>query len=100
MARAFFFANSIIGARPADQAFARRFAEGQAELDAGHGVDQRFMDILNRLDEMRLAEDEVNGFRLLDLNCGEFDFHSNRMFAPPQGPVKPAPTSCSGAGAS
>ncbi len=42
----------IVGAAPADQAFAGGFAEGQAELDAGHMGDQGLVNILDGLDEM------------------------------------------------
>ena len=60
-----------VGAGPADQAFPRRFAEGQAEPDTGHGGDQSLMDVLDRLDEVRLAEDEVRSLRLVDLYGNE-----------------------------
>ncbi|MOA22911.1 hypothetical protein D3C78_1435060 [compost metagenome] len=60
-----------VGPGPAHQAFPRRFAEGQAELDAGDGTHQGFVDVLDRLDEVRLAEDEVGVFRLIDLDGSE-----------------------------
>ena len=56
-----------VGAGAADQAFAGRLAEGQAELDARHGGDQGLVDVLDRLDEMGLAQDEVRSLRLVDL---------------------------------
>jgi hypothetical protein len=38
---------------------------------------------------MSLAENEVHGFRLLDLNDLEFGFHSGQMVARRRCPVKP-----------
>jgi hypothetical protein len=37
---------------------------------------------------MRLPEDEVDGLRLLDLDRGQFDFHSSRMVVRHRRPVK------------
>jgi hypothetical protein len=62
------FRHGWVGAGPADQAFAGRLAEGQPELDARHGGDQRLVDVLDRLDEVRLAQDEVGVVGLLDLH--------------------------------
>src|SRR5208283_4606966 len=61
----------------------------QSELDAGHGVHQRFVDVLHRLDEMRLAEDEVDRFGLLDLDRSDFGFHRDGKVASFGRPVKP-----------
>ena len=77
-----------VRAGPTHEAFAGRLAKGHAELDAGDGADQRLVEVLHGLDEMGLAEDEVDGLRLLDLDCGEFDFHSNQMVARRRHPVK------------
>jgi hypothetical protein len=61
VACAFFFAKSIMAASvpPTDEAFTGRLAKRQPELYPWHRRDQRFMDILDRLDEMALAEDEI-----------------------------------------
>ena len=40
-----------VGAGRPHQAFAGRLAEGEAELDAGDGADQRFVNVFDRLDE-------------------------------------------------
>jgi hypothetical protein len=44
----------------------RGFAEGQAKLDARNARHQRFVEVLDGLDEVRLTEDEVGRFRLVD----------------------------------
>lgn len=41
------------------------------ELDPRHGGDQRLVDVLDRLDKVRLAEDEVGVVGLLDLDRDE-----------------------------
>ena len=71
------FDHGGVGAAPADEALAGCLGKGHAELDAGYRADQSFMEVLHRLDEMSLAEDEVDRLRLLDLDCDEFDFHSD-----------------------
>ena len=60
------FDHRLIRARPADQALARGFAEGEPELDAGHRTDQSLVDVFDGLDEMGLPEDEVDLLGLLD----------------------------------
>ncbi len=62
----------VVIAGPAHQPLAGSLAEGQAETDAGHRADQRFVEVFHGLDEVRLAEDEVGGFRLDDGDYREF----------------------------
>ena len=69
-----------IRAGPADQALARRFAERQPELDAWHGADQRLVKILDRLDEMALAQDEIDVVRLLDSDKVQLQAHRALSF--------------------
>ena len=66
---------SLVGARMSHQRVAGGFAKGDAELNAGDRVDQGFVDVLDRLDEMRLREDQVQCVGILDLN--KLQFHSN-----------------------
>src|SRR5256885_14882933 len=49
-----------------DQAGPRRLAERDAEMDAGNGTDEGFVDVLRGLDEVGLAEDHMQGGRVLD----------------------------------
>jgi hypothetical protein len=82
MAAAFFFASSIMAGSVPDQRtrhLPERLAKGQTELDAGYGSDQDFVDVLDRLDEVRLAQDEVRVVRLVDLDCVELH---GRSFLP------------------
>src|SRR5581483_9301940 len=58
----------------AHEAGPRGFSKCQAELNAGDGLDQRLVDVLDGLDEMRLANDYVDIFSRPDnFNC--LDFH-------------------------
>ncbi|KEH15128.1 cystathionine beta-synthase, partial [Medicago truncatula] len=55
-----------IGAGTAHETLARCLAECEPETNARHGADQRLVDVLDGLDEMRLAEDEVHGLGFVD----------------------------------
>src|SRR3989304_212068 len=59
----------------ADEARAGRLAEGHAELHAGHGVHEGLMDVLRGLDEMRLAEADIQSIGILDRDEGDLDGH-------------------------
>ncbi|MCY1181424.1 hypothetical protein D9M73_219250 [compost metagenome] len=72
------FDQRVVVAGPAHQAGAGRLAEGQPEADAGHRAHQRLVDVFHRLDEMRLAENEVGVVRLGDLHGDE----QHRFFPP------------------
>ncbi|MNT82088.1 hypothetical protein D3C72_2217670 [compost metagenome] len=72
--------HGVIGAGAAHQALARGFAEGQPEADAGHRADQGFVDVFHGLDEVGLAEDEVDLFRLVDGHADEL--HEKRLQPP------------------
>lgn len=68
-----------------DQAGSGGLAEGQSEHYPGYGGDQYLIQILHRLDEMRLAQDEVDIFRLFDSYCfylhkGSFPKNKARSF--------------------
>ncbi|MBA7655864.1 hypothetical protein ES703_63774 [subsurface metagenome] len=63
----------FVGALIANQTVLGGLAESEPELDAGNGVDERFVYVLARLDEVRHAYDYVCLFRLLD--GYEFKFH-------------------------
>src|SRR5215472_893113 len=65
------FRHGGVGAGPAHQALAGRLAEGQPEFDARYCTDQRLVDVLDRLEEVRLTQDEVRVVGLLDLDRGE-----------------------------
>src|SRR6202008_1021909 len=65
-----------IGATPTDEAFAGRLAKRQPEFYPWHRRDQRFMDILDRLDEMALAEDEIRRTWFFDLDGNKFHISS------------------------
>ena len=60
------FNHGRISAAPADQTFARGLAERQAEPNPWHSSDQCLMNVLDRLDEMRLTENKVNLCRFFD----------------------------------
>lgn len=75
------FNHELVITRKPDKAFARGLAKCQAELDARDGVYQGLMNILDRFDEMRLAEDEIYRFGLVDGDNGKFCFHSVFNFA-------------------
>ena len=68
--------------RPSHQALAGGFTEGRAELDARRLSNQGFVEILNRLDEVRLPEAEVGHLRLVNLHLdglqGDFPVTSKR----------------------
>ena len=55
--------------------------ECEPELDSWHRADQRFVNVLDRLDEMRLAENEVGGVRLVDLHDDELHNSHRRWLA-------------------
>src|SRR2546425_3678103 len=59
----------------ADETRPGRLAERHAELDPGYGPDERFVDVLRRLDEVRLAEDHVQPARVLDRDEFRLDRH-------------------------
>jgi len=65
-----------IGATPTDKAFTGRLAKRQPELDPRHRRDQRLMDILDGLDEMALAEDEIRRPWFFDLDGNKFHISS------------------------
>src|SRR5207249_3763163 len=56
----------LVRTAPAHQARTRGFAESQPEGGPGHGRDQRLVQVLHRLDEVRLAQNQVDGLGLLD----------------------------------
>ncbi|MNP41067.1 hypothetical protein D3C76_1347480 [compost metagenome] len=68
------FNHGGIGAGPSHQTFSRGLAKGHAKTDTRHGIDQCFVDILDRLDEVRLTQDEVRIFRLFDFQRDELHF--------------------------
>ncbi len=51
---------------PADQAWPGRFAERQAEADAWHTTHQGLVQVIHRLDDVRLTEDQVDVLGLVD----------------------------------
>src|SRR5689334_5822066 len=63
----------FIRPRPADKTLAGSFTECQPKLDSGHTAHQRLVDILDGFDEMGLAQDEIDRFRLFDFYG--LDFH-------------------------
>ncbi|MNY35309.1 hypothetical protein D3C86_1697080 [compost metagenome] len=65
------FDHGRIGAGPAHQAFAGGFAKGHAKLDTGHGIDQRFVDVFDGLDKVRLPKDEIDRFGFVDFHGDE-----------------------------
>jgi hypothetical protein len=71
-----------IGAGPANQALAGRLAEGQPKLDARHGGNQCLMNILHRLDEVRLAQNEVGIIGLFDLHDEKLHGSSPNLVGP------------------
>src|SRR3989441_7701080 len=66
----------------ADETRPRCLAEGDAEFDPGHGPDERFVDVLRGLDEVRLTEDHIQPGRVLDGD--EFRFHGHRQCIGPR----------------
>jgi hypothetical protein len=62
---------ALVGAGPTHQAFVGRFAEGQAKPDARRGGDKRLVDVLNRFDETRLDQHEVDVVGIVDLHRNE-----------------------------
>jgi len=67
----------LVRARDADEALVRGLAEGQAELGEGHGAHHGLVHVLHGLDEMRLAEDEVQGIGVLDGDGLQFHIWSS-----------------------
>ncbi len=55
-----------IRSREAHEGRARRLAEPKPELRPRHGGHQRLVEVLHRLDEVGLPEDQVHVIRLLD----------------------------------
>jgi len=49
----------LVGPRHAHEPVTRSLAEGDAELDARHRVHHRLVDVLDRLDEVRLAQNHA-----------------------------------------
>jgi hypothetical protein len=66
----------LVGPLAADETRPRGLAEGEAELDAGDGGDERLVEVLDRLDEVRLAEDEVHVGRLVDRDQLQLEAHA------------------------
>src|SRR3989475_8282266 len=65
-----------------DQAGPRRLAERDAEMDAWNGTDEGFVDVLRGLDEVGLAEDHIQGARVLDRD--ELRVHRHRRCIRPR----------------
>ena len=63
--------SSGISPGPPDEAFARGFTKRQPELDTGNRSHKRLMNVLDRLDEMRLPQDEFRVVGLFDLDGDE-----------------------------
>src|SRR3989440_11050048 len=61
----------VVVAGLADQPGSGRLAEGDAEAEVGRGSHQRLVEILDRLDEVGLPEDEVEVLGLFDPNRRE-----------------------------
>lgn len=55
------------------EAFSRSLIEGNSELHLRHSVDDRFVDVFHRLDEMRLTQNNVGASRDVQPDC--FEFH-------------------------
>jgi hypothetical protein len=66
------FDHDRIGATPADQTFTGSLAECQAELNPWDSGNECFMNVLDRLDEMRLSKNEVDRIRLFDFYGDQF----------------------------
>src|SRR3989441_11680877 len=73
---------AIIVPLDADETRPGRLAERDAELDPGYGPDERFVDVLRGLDEVRLTEDHIQPVRVLDGD--EFRFHGHRQCIGPR----------------
>ena len=58
-----------VSATHTDQAWPRGLAERQAKFDASDARHQSFVQILNRLDKVRLPEDDIDLIRLVDLHA-------------------------------
>lgn len=56
----------LVVPRPADEHRPRRLAEGEPEAEVRRAARERLVQVLHRLDEVRLAEDQVQLLRLLD----------------------------------
>src|SRR5437879_13665870 len=65
-----------------DQAGPRRLAERDTEMDAWNGTDEGFVDVLRGLDEVGLAEDDIQGARVLDRD--ELRVHRHRRCIRPR----------------
>jgi hypothetical protein len=65
------FLEGVIGTGPADQALARCLAEGEPKSDSRYCGHQCFMDVLDRFDEMSLAENEIRRVGFVDLHGDE-----------------------------
>src|SRR5436189_5528502 len=65
-----------------DQARPRRLAERDAEMDAWNGTDEGLVDVLRGLDEVGLAEDQIQGARVL--NRDELRVHRHRRCIRPR----------------
>jgi hypothetical protein len=68
-----------VGARPSHQAFAGGFTKSHAKLDTWHGIYQRFVDVLDGLDEVGLAQNEVRHIWLIDFQRDEL--HVKRLLS-------------------
>src|SRR5437870_5480078 len=60
----------------------RRLAERDAEMDDWNGTDEGFVDVLRGLDEVGLAEDDIQGARVLDRD--ELRVHRHRRCIRPR----------------
>lgn len=66
--------HGVVVAFDADEPIAGGLAEGDAEFHRGVRVDDGFVEILHRLDEMALAKDQIGAFGYGELNA--LQFHS------------------------
>ena len=72
----------VVRPRAAHQALLARLVEGEAELDPGHRVHHRLVHVLHRLDEVGVAEDDVDLLGLLDRD--QLKFHASHSRAGPR----------------
>src|SRR6516165_8590489 len=68
---------------PADEARTGGLGEGNAESQVGAGADQRFVEVLHRLDEMCLADDHIHAVWLVDRHRGDVHGRLTLRPAPP-----------------
>src|SRR5215217_6280540 len=65
--------HGFIRTRPANETFSRRLTKRQPKFDAWYSIHECFVNILDRLDEMGLSQNKIDGFRLFD--GYSLDFH-------------------------